>query len=753
MIILKKFSFVFIFFCFFLLGTIVNAENITINKVQILGNSNISEKTIFDYAGIENKKFLIDIEEINNIQKKLYQTTFFQNVEISIENNVLLISVSENPLVEFFIIDGIKYDEIKKKLDQITSIKSNSIFSESVLKKDVVLIKEYLSSLGYLKNRVDYVIKKIDNNRVNVFIDIELNNKFLIKNIFFTGNKIFKSSKLINQISSKEDSLFSFFSSNNIPSVERIEFDTISLKNFYLTEGYYDVQISNSSINIIDDKYVNLFFSVEAGEKFSIANYSIINNKNFLNASDYKFIENILKEIKNVTYNSKVITIIKDKVDNYLFEKGFHAETSTSIQKISKNEIDLILSVFEVESKKVISNIKVIGNDITNEKVIRNNLFFAEGDYLKKSAIEKSKNNLQSINLFKKIEISPLEIKNSNFVDINISIQEKPTGEISSGVGVGSSGSAFTFNLKENNYLGEGILTDVNVEIGTEQVLGNIIISNPDFRNTGNTLKNTTYVKKNTFSNVGYENKVIGVSASSGHEIYKNILIDYGLEINLDSVDVSNDSSALVSSQQGDYLSTIYSYGLTKDLRDKKYETTSGYAIGFSQSFALYPSDIPFISNSIYGSYYKLLADDFQGSIKYRLKSINSYSGDSIKLSNRLFLPENLLRGFANRGVGPIIDGDYIGGNYIMNSTFSTTVPNGLPESWKAQSNLFLDIGNVWGSDIDFVGDNNKIRSSVGIGFTWISPLGPISVTYAEPISKSSSDKVENFNFRIGSSF
>ena len=752
MIIKKKIFILSVFFYLFLSFNLY-AEDIKINKVEIIGNSNISERTILDYAGIENKNLLVSIKDINIIQKKLFETTFFQNVEINIKNNILSIFVLENPLVEYFIIEGVKQETIKKQLDIITTIKSNAIFSESVLKKDVVLIKEYLSSLGYLKNKVDYIIKKIDNNRVNIFIDIKLNNEFLIKNIYFTGNKIFKSSKLINYISSKEDSFFSFFSSNNTPSVERIEFDTSSLKNFYLTEGYYDVQISNSSITILDDKYVNLFFSIDAGEKFSIANYIVINNKNFLNTNDYNYVDNILREIKNQTYNYKLISAINEKVNNYLFEKGFNAESSVSLKKISKNEISLNLDVYEVDNKKIISNIKIIGNDITNEKVIRNNLFFAEGDYFKKSVIDKSKNSLQSTNLFKKIEINYLDTKNSNFVDINISIEEKPTGEISSGIGIGSSGAAFTFNLKENNYLGDGILTDVGVEIGTQQVLGNIFILNPDFRNSGNTLKNSFFVKQNTFSNVGYENKVIGSSISSGHEIFKDIFIDYGFEINLDSVDVNNDASVLVSSQQGDYVSTIYNYSFTKDMRDKKYETTSGYTIGFGQSLALYPSDIPFVSNSIYGSYYKLLADDFQGSIKYRLKSINSYSGDSIKLSNRLFLSESQLRGFANRGVGPIIDGDYIGGNFIMGSTFSSTIPNGLPESWKAQSNLFLDIGNVWGSDIDFVSDNNKIRSSVGVGFTWTSPLGPLSFTYAEPISKSSLDKVEKFNFRIGSSF
>ena len=163
-------------------------------------------------------------------------------------------------------------------------------------------------------------------------------------------------------------------------------------------------------------------------------------------------------------------------------------------------------------------------------------------------------------------------------------------------------------------------------------------------------------------------------------------------------------------------------------------------------------SDIPYINNNFFGSYYNTYRDGFTGSIKYKIETINGFS-DNVKFSDRLFVSSNNLRGFEHRSVGPKIDNDHVGGNYSYYTNFSTTFPNGLPDKWNAITNIFYDVANVFGADDSNIIDSNKIRSSVGIGFSWISPLGPISLSYAEPLSKSQTDIVEQFNFKIGSMF
>ena len=141
------------------------------------------------------------------------------------------------------------------------------------------------------------------------------------------------------------------------------------------------------------------------------------------------------------------------------------------------------------------------------------------------------------------------------------------------------------------------------------------------------------------------------------------------------------------------------------------------------------------------------------GSIRYNISSINGI-GEDIKFSDRLTLNENQIRGFSKRGIGPKSGQDYIGGNYSYNVNFGTTIPNGLPDKWNAKTNIFFDVANVWGVDYsESIDESNKIRSSIGIGLSWMSPIGPIGLTYAEPISKASTDDVQQFNFKIGSVF
>ena len=160
-----------------------------------------------------------------------------------------------------------------------------------------------------------------------------------------------------------------------------------------------------------------------------------------------------------------------------------------------------------------------------------------------------------------------------------------------------------------------------------------------------------------------------------------------------------------------------------------------------------------YLSNKIFGTFYHELHEDFNTSIKYKINSVNSLDGDDVKLSDRLFLSDNYLRGFKHRGYGPIHEDDHIGGNYSYAATLATTFPNTLPDKWGVKSNLFLDTGNLWGADLNSESDRNKFRSSVGAGLSWTSPLGPLSITYAQPITKDSSDRIEKFNFKIGTIF
>ena len=747
----KKLLYLFVFFLFFTEATF--SEVVKINEIKIIGNRNVSEATILSIANLSQKNFEIEIDKLNDLQKKIFQSNFFSNVEIKILSNVLNIRVNEYPLIDYLIIEGLENNsEFKKSIEEKIFLRSDVIFSEVVLNKDILYIKEFLSSQGYLKNNISYIVKEIDSNKVNVFLKIDLNNKFSIKNIFFTGDKKFSSSRLVSIVSSTEYSFFDFFSNSSTPSTDRLNYDISKLKNFYLSEGYYDVQIANASIFLRNDNDVDITFSINSGNQYIFTDYTIGENLFFLKKEDIFFINKSISGYTKQPYNNLNINKLRNDLLSYLEGKNILVNVDYIIKKTSETTLSIHFNIEEILTKKVISNIKVIGNDITEEKVIRNNIFFSEGDIFLQSKLDKSLDQLKSLNIFNNVTMTSNESSQNN-LSINIAIEEKPTGEISGGLAAGTSGANISFNVRENNFFGQGIKSNIGLDIGTQQVLGNISFTNPDFNNSGNSLSTGIYATSNNFDNSGYDSKTFGTNFSIRYEIYKDLDLEQGLNLSYDKIDTNEGSSYLIRSREGEYLTTKYFYNFISDKRNKKFQPTSGYTFVFGQGISTPPSDIPSLYNSISGSLYKEIAENFVGSIKYKIRSMTSLSGDPINLSDRIFLSDSEARGFEFRGIGPKVSGDFIGGNYAYSSTFSTTIPNGLPETWKASTNMFVDVANVWGADFSGVSDSNTIRSSIGVGLSWFSPIGPITFSYAEPITKNSSDDVQKFSFKLGGVF
>ena len=744
-----------LFLLLFLSNVVFVSANNHENKFELVvsGNKKISTETIKSLINYKNT-VNFDVNELNNIQKKLFESNFFSKILIKKNNNKIEITLIENPLVELIIIEGLEDQKfILDKIEKSLLLKVNEIFSDVNLKKDLNLIKNIVSSYGYYSSITDYQINKVDNDNVNIFIKVNLNKIYKVKNISFIGDKKFSSSRLLSEISTTEDWLLNF-SKSSIPSYDRLNYDVSLLKNFYLSRGYYDVQITSSSINISDDGNADIVFSINAGDKHFINNIIINNQSVSVSENDLKFLKNNFLSLENKIYNPSVIKKSVDSFNKFLEKNEFSATTNFLIKKVSLNKLDLLFRLNELPSNEYVSNIIVNGNEITEERVIRNNLLFGEGDTINEYKIENSKDLLNSLNIFENVKISKQKITKSNNADILIEVSEKATGEISAGAGYGTAGAGVTFGIRESNFLGKGIVGTGNLQLSTEKVMGSIAFSDPDFLGTGNTFRNNFYATEYTYNDSGYSNRLIGDNVSLRYEFLENTFFEPGISFDIDKIDSSGSSIDVIKSRDGNYLSSKVFYSLFKDSRDKKYKTSSGYTAGVKQEFSSFFSDIPFISNSFFGSYYNEFSEKFIGTIRYRVQSINSFDGSPVKLSDRLFVSSDTLRGFGQRQIGPKIDNIYVGGNYSYSSSFSTSFPTGIPDTWNIGTSLFLDIGNVWGSDFDGLTSNeNQIRSSVGIGLSWTSPLGPLSFSLAEPISKASSDTIEKFSFRIGTVF
>jgi outer membrane protein insertion porin family len=722
-----------------------------IKKVNIVGNARVNSATIESL--VDKKINNIDSIYINNLTKKIYDTDFFADVKVSFNQDILTITVSENPIINFFYINGVKDSDLDQ-VNKIIKLKENNIFSSSKLKKDIEATREFFSASGYYQANIVPEIFKIDNNQINLIINIDKKEISKIKNIYFIGNKYFSSSQLLEVVSSSEDAWWKLFSSSAL-SEQKIEYDKQLLKDFYKNKGFFDVQIESAFASLDKNNNFLLTFSINSGKKYKFGDFD-------LKKIGVSYEDKVINEIKiissklleNQIYSTEIINKLNKQVTNYLESKKYN-NFEIDIQELKKE--DKINIAFQISDgqKVLINKININGNSITEEKVIRDNMLLAEGDYLNLTKAKKSIDNIKAKQLFSKVEYKIENAEKKDFKDFNLFVNEQPTGSITAGLGYGTNGAIFEAGINERNFLGQGINLNFNGRLSTEKISGVFSYNDPNFKNTSKELAMSLYSEKDEYKNAGYDNKRVGTNLSTRYEIYEDIYFRPNTGIQYDSLDITGTVSNLLRSRQGDTLTSSVGYVFSVDKRDSKFNPTSGTVFYFSQDIDTLISDIHAFKTSIAGTVYKeLINDKFIGSAKARLANSTAINNKDIKISDRLFSSSSDLRGFEPRGVGPVDINDHIGGNNLATLSFKSTFPNPIPDSLRSTTYLFLDIGNVWGVDYsDTILSSSKIRSTTGIALDFISPIGPLSFTYSIPISKASTDKEQNFLFNIGSSF
>lgn len=556
-------------------------------------------------------------------------------------------------------------------------------------------------------------------------------------------------------ITSSEDGWWKFFSTSAL-SEQRIEYDKQLLKEFYKSKSFYDVQIESAFASVDNNNNFTLTFSINSGKKYKFGDYDLKITGLSLKETDSNEIKNISnKLLKNEFYSPLIINKLSKQVTDFLESKRYgNFEINIQDSKAGEDKINVIVQLNEGQ-KSLINKINIQGNTITEEKVIRDNLILAEGDQINSSKIKKSIDNIKSKQLFSKVDYKIEDSDKKNFKDFNLFVKEQPTGNISAGVGYGTNGGLFEASVNERNFLGQGINLNFTGRLSTDVIRGELSYVDPNYINSNKELAASLFSEVDDYANSGYQNKRAGTRIATKYEIYEDIFFRPNLSVQFDKLEVTGNASSLLRSRQGDFVTTSFGYNFLYDQRDSKFNPTSGSVIYFDQNIATLFSDIPTVQTSLGATFYReLFSDKFIGSAKARLANVVAFNDKDVKLSDRIFASSSDLRGFEQRGVGPVDSGDHIGGNNLATLSLKSTFPNPIPESLRATTFLFLDVGNVWGVDYsNSISDSSKLRSTTGIALDFISPIGPLSFTYSIPLSKASSDKEQNFLFNIGSSF
>ncbi len=746
--ILKYFSLTLSLIIFFLIS-VSNAKEV--KKIIVQGNDRISIETIKIFSEVELGDD-VTTEILNDILKNLYETNFFSNVSVNLNENDLVIKVTESPIIDKIEFVGIKAEKIRKALRNTVSLKSRSSYNDFQVSNDRDLIKSYLKSIGYYFAEVETVVKNLDNNLVNVDHIIELGSKAKIRKISFIGDKIYKESKLRSLIVSEEYKFWKLISGRKYLNEQTIELDQRLLKNFYLNKGYYNAEINTSFARLINDEEFELIFNINPKEKIFFNNLSL-NIPNDFEIDNFESLNILFKELKGEPYSINTVNKILKRLDFITLNEEFKSIKANVEETIAEGKLNMIFNIEETE-KYFVEKINIFGNNITRESVIRNNLEIDEGDPYNQILQKKSENNLKSLNFFKEISTEIVDGENQNSKIVNITVKEKPTGEISAGAGFGTAGGVFQFGVRENNYLGKGLGVNVSATINSESFKGSFGVINPNFNNSDKSLyTNIEAIEINRMDTNGYKTNKTGFDVGTRFEYYEDFYLGMSTRSYYEKIDTDSTASARQKSQEGDYWDTFIATSFDYDKRNQKFRTDDGFR-------STYKIDLPLISdtNTLTNSYnfkkFTSLYENNISSLSIFLESANSISGDDIKLSERLFLSSKMLRGFEKGKVGPKDGNDFIGGNYAAAFSAQSTLPVLFENSQNIEANIFFDAANIWGVDYDSsINDSDEIRSAIGIGVDWFTPVGPLTFSLSETISKADTDIEQSFRFNIGTTF
>ena len=742
------FKYLYIFLIIFLS---LEAKGEILKDINIEGNQRIPDETIKMFGNIKIQDNL-DLNEIDIILKNIYSSNFFADVQVVFENNILNIYVKEKPIIQNVEYKGIKSKTILEEIKMNRILKPKSSFDKNLLQKDRSNILKTLKNIGYFFPSVENLVEDTGNENLNLIYEIDLGSKSKIKKISFVGDKVYKDKKLKNIIISEEYKFWKFISGRKFLNENIINLDKRLLKNFYLNKGYYNAKVNSSFAKLVNDNQFELIYNINANEKYYFDNINLELAIDY-DENNFSDLKSSLKKLKGKPYSINNISKIINTIENIVLREQFESIKVIPFESLVDNKINITFKVEESE-KFFVKKINILGNNITQENVIRNQFEIDEGDPFNEILYNKTLNNIKGLGFFKKAVGEIKDIEGDNAKIINISVEEKATGEISLGAGAGTDGATIAFGVKENNFLGRGINLTAGATLTEETIKGKFSAKNPNYKNTDKSIYvNFEAIEIDRSTEFGYKTNKTGFSFGTDFEVLDDFDFGIGLSNFYEKIDTDANASALQKTQEGNYWDSFLKLDFDNDKRNQKFQTTEGYRSFYSIDIPLL-SDTNTLVNSYQYNYYKELFEDNITNASIYLQSANSITGDNIKLSERLYIPGRKLRGFERGKVGPKDGEDYIGGNFVTTANLSTTLPQILSNVQEVDFVMFLDAANIWGVDYDSsIDDDGSFRSSVGVGIDWMTPIGPFNFIFAQPITKENSDKTQTFRFNLGTTF
>ena len=751
----------------------------TVNNVVFNGNQRVENETILSYMQLGVGDQFSD-EAIDASIKALFQTGLFRDVAVVRQGGSLVVTVSENPLINLVNIEGnedVDDDTLLKEVE----VRQSIIYTKARVAADTKRILSVYQKQGFYNVRVAPKLIRLPENRINLVFEVNEGGKTQVEQINFSGNDAFSDGDLRDVIATKEHSKLFFFLRNTTYDSDRLEYDKELLRRYYLKNGYADVDVVSADARLTDDGQSFLVdFVVTEGPRYSIADVAVNIGDNNLNP------EALARKVSTGvgdTYNAAKVDKSVEKLTLEASNQGFvFARVEPKVDRNPSNAtVNLTYNITE-GPRTYVERIDIIGNTRTLDDVIRRELRLYEGDAYNRTLIERARRRLTALDYFEKVDFREEEGSAPDKVVLVIEVAEKATGSVSFSIGYSSVETIVgSVGLEERNLFGRGYNVKLNTQLSFKKQQIDFSFTEPYFMGTpislGVDLFATRVDNKDASS---YTSEQIGGALRAGFALdeFSSLNFKYLLAHRVTKgVTIASSSPAIIEQQGKDWKSALSATYIYDDL-DNPLNPASGLRAELETEVAGLGGNTQYASVEGHAWYFIPLLDEkvvvkIEGNAGHQ----QSFGNRNIPLQDRFFKGADSFRGFSQSGIGPKQIGndggmDSIGAQTYAIGTLEANFPIGIPEAWGISGTVFSDFGTVFGTDqksvanggtncpgnVTFVGacsvlDSMGFRASVGAGVIWQSPFGPLRLEAAYPILKKKFDEKEIVRFSIGTRF
>ncbi len=749
---MKKLKIAICLFIVLCLPALIYANNAQrVAKVEITGNERID--TAFISNSVKTKEGdSYDLDKIREDMKSIYRTGFFSDVQIDVKDSdkgkVITFVVIERPPIKSILVSGnkkVKTDDLVDKL----KIKTGTVLNTEKVKESMDEIRKFYAGKGYYATKVTYEIDYSEKYDATVNFVIEEPVQAYVKKISFTGNKAFKDSTLKGYMSTKEKGIFSWFTGSGILDEDALVEDRKNVETFYQDNGYTKIQVGVPDITLSKDgKSISISMTVDEGPIHRVGAIEFAGDLIFPK-------EDLLKALKTRSGDVFRITRFYEdvmKITDMYQDKGFAFCEVTPLTAIddSANKVNVTFNM--AKNQEVFFNrINIVGNKRTRDKVVRRELKFAEGDRFSITNIKDSKKKLKNTTFFKDTDFKVVKTDDPKKVNVDLTIEEKPTGTFTVGAGYSTSEKVIASgSISEENFLGTGRRLSLEAALSSYTTEFRFSYLEPYIFDKNISAGFTAFNFKRIMDT--YDYKKTGGYGTLIKPLTDDIkaTLRYRLE-NIDVSDVESYASTYIKQQEGVSLTSSLTFALQKNSIDDILNPTKGVNAGISIEAAGGPlgGDNYFVAfNVFYGRYIPIKFLDSSFFLKGTYGTIGGYSGREVPITEKFYVGGlNSIRGFRYGEAGPMDENDEpVGAKNQLFFNLEWIFPIYKPAGVKGV--IFTDTGagfDDW--------NNLRMRTSAGLGIRWFSPLGPIRLELGFNLNPKDNERKSLFDFAIGTQY